>query len=106
MTEVRGYCTLCRSRCGAVYTVEEGTLTGVRPDSEDPTGAALCPKGRAAPELVRSPRRLSLRHPHDQRRPCLPFNRPHQHLHDEPSRVSYPFRSWEGVRNPGCFRGL
>ena len=58
MTEVRGFCTLCRSRCGAVYSVEDGALTGVRPDPEHPTGAALCPKGRAAPELVRSPRRL------------------------------------------------
>ncbi|WP_406632079.1 molybdopterin-dependent oxidoreductase [Amycolatopsis sp. WGS_07] len=58
MSEVRGYCTLCRSRCGAVYTVENGALLGVRPDTEHPTGAALCPKGRAAPELVRSPERL------------------------------------------------
>ncbi|WP_237748281.1 molybdopterin-dependent oxidoreductase [Nocardia brasiliensis] len=58
MAEVRGYCTLCRSRCGAVYTVENGVLRGVRPDSEHPTGAAMCPKGRAAPELVYSPERL------------------------------------------------
>ncbi|MEK8173873.1 hypothetical protein NKH77_47920 [Streptomyces sp. M19] len=43
--EKRGYCTLCRSRCGAVYTVEGGALTGVRPDPEHPTGAAMCPKG-------------------------------------------------------------
>ena len=57
--EVRGFCTLCRSRCGAVYTVEDGMLTGVRPDTEHPTGAALCPKGRAAPEIVHSPRRLT-----------------------------------------------
>ena len=34
-------------------------LTGVRPDTEHPTGAALCPKGRAAPEIVHSPRRLT-----------------------------------------------
>ncbi|GAA1959109.1 molybdopterin-dependent oxidoreductase [Amycolatopsis minnesotensis] len=58
MTEVRGYCTLCRSRCGAVYTVESGALRGVRPDPDHPTGAAMCPKGRAAPELVHSPERL------------------------------------------------
>lgn len=58
MPEVRGYCTLCRSRCGAVYTIENGSLRGVRPDSAHPTGAALCPKGRAAPELVHSPERL------------------------------------------------
>lgn len=58
MTEVRGFCTLCRSRCGAVYEIEDGALTGVRPDPEHPTGAALCPKGRAAPEIAHSPRRL------------------------------------------------
>ncbi|MFD2469986.1 molybdopterin-dependent oxidoreductase [Amycolatopsis silviterrae] len=58
-SEVRGYCTLCRSRCGAVYTVENGAMTGVRPDPEHPTGAAMCPKGRAAPEIVHSPRRLT-----------------------------------------------
>ncbi|MBB4683446.1 molybdopterin-dependent oxidoreductase [Amycolatopsis jiangsuensis] len=59
MSEVRGYCTLCRSRCGAVYTVEDGRLRGVRPDPGHPTGAAMCPKGRAAPELVHSPARLT-----------------------------------------------
>jgi len=59
MTEVRGYCTLCRSRCGAVYTVGGGSLLAVRPDTEHPTGAALCPKGRAAPEIVHSPDRLT-----------------------------------------------
>ncbi|WP_280449989.1 molybdopterin-dependent oxidoreductase [Nocardia brasiliensis] len=58
MAEVRGYCTLCRSRCGAVYTVENGVLRDVRPDSAHPTGAAMCPKGRAAPEMVYSPERL------------------------------------------------
>ncbi|MGW3526531.1 molybdopterin-dependent oxidoreductase [Streptomyces olivaceus] len=59
MVEKQGYCTLCRSRCGAVYTVEGGALTGVRPDPGHPTGAALCPKGRAAPEIVHSPDRLT-----------------------------------------------
>ncbi|MGE6734961.1 molybdopterin-dependent oxidoreductase [Streptomyces sp. NPDC059900] len=59
MAEKRGYCTLCRSRCGAVYTVEAGSLRGVRPDTDHPTGAAMCPKGRAAPEIVHSPDRLT-----------------------------------------------
>lgn len=54
-----GYCTLCRSRCGAVYTVESGRLTQVAPDTGHPTGTALCPKGRAAPEIVHSTRRLT-----------------------------------------------
>lgn len=56
---IQGYCTLCRSRCGAIYTIEAGSLTDVRPDPEHPTGAAVCPKGRAAPEIVHSPRRLT-----------------------------------------------
>lgn len=55
----RGYCTLCRSRCGAVYTVESGRMTQVAPDTSHPTGTALCPKGRAAPEIVHSTRRLT-----------------------------------------------
>ncbi|MET7639363.1 molybdopterin-dependent oxidoreductase [Streptomyces sp. NPDC005438] len=55
----RGYCTLCRSRCGAVYTVESGRMTQVAPDPEHPTGTALCPKGRAAPEIAHSTRRLT-----------------------------------------------
>ncbi|MDV3130172.1 molybdopterin-dependent oxidoreductase [Mycobacterium sp. 21AC1] len=53
-----GYCTLCRSRCGAVYSVDGDRLVSVAPDPDHPTGAALCPKGRAAPEIVHSPRRL------------------------------------------------
>ncbi|MFC9250292.1 molybdopterin-dependent oxidoreductase [Amycolatopsis thailandensis] len=59
MADVRGYCTLCRSRCGAIYTIENGMMTGVRPDPAHPTGTAMCPKGRAAPELVHSPERLT-----------------------------------------------
>ncbi|AXK32448.1 molybdopterin dinucleotide-binding protein [Streptomyces armeniacus] len=55
----RGYCTLCRSRCGAVYTVESGRITQVAPDPGHPTGTALCPKGRAAPEIAHSTRRLT-----------------------------------------------
>ncbi|GFG49678.1 molybdopterin dinucleotide-binding protein [Mycolicibacterium agri] len=54
-----GYCTLCRSRCGALYSIEGDRLLSVAPDPEHPTGAALCPKGRAAPEIVHSPRRLT-----------------------------------------------
>ncbi|MER5864945.1 molybdopterin-dependent oxidoreductase [Kitasatospora sp. NPDC002040] len=57
--EVRGFCTLCKSRCGAVYTVERGRITAVRPDGDHPTGAAMCPKGRAAAEIAHSTRRLT-----------------------------------------------
>ncbi|MCW7991130.1 hypothetical protein XF35_39460, partial [Streptomyces platensis subsp. clarensis] len=57
--EKRGFCTLCKSRCGAVFTIEDGRLTGVRPDPDHPTGAAMCPKGRSAPEIAHSTRRLT-----------------------------------------------
>ena len=53
-----GYCALCRSRCGATYTVEDGVLTAAGPNPEHPTGAALCVKGKAAPEILYSPDRI------------------------------------------------
>lgn len=57
--EKRGFCTLCKSRCGAIFTIEDGRLTGVRPDPGHPTGTAMCPKGRAAPEIAHSTNRLT-----------------------------------------------
>ena len=59
MAVVPGYCTLCRSRCGTLNTVENDRLLKVEPNPEHPTGRAICPKGRAAPEIVHSPRRLT-----------------------------------------------
>ncbi|MER7761162.1 molybdopterin-dependent oxidoreductase [Streptomyces sp. NPDC097619] len=58
-SETRSFCTLCKSRCGVVYTVERGRITGARPDPDHPNGGALCPKGRAAPELAHATRRLT-----------------------------------------------
>ncbi len=58
MTDLHGYCPLCISRCGSISTVEGGRLTKVRPDPDHPTGRSFCIKGRAAPELVHSDRRL------------------------------------------------
>ncbi len=56
---VRGWCALCRSRCGCVSIVREDRLIRVEPDPGHPTGRALCAKGRAAPELVHHPDRLT-----------------------------------------------
>lgn len=53
-----GYCTLCRSRCGSITLVDGGRMVGVEPRPDHPTGGALCAKGRAAPEMVHSPKRL------------------------------------------------
>ena len=50
--QVQGYCSLCLARCGTVATVTDGRFTRLDPDPTHPTGAAICAKGRAAPELV------------------------------------------------------
>jgi hypothetical protein len=42
-----------------VAVVDDGRLTAIEPDPSHPTGAKLCPKGRAAPELVYHPDRLT-----------------------------------------------
>jgi anaerobic selenocysteine-containing dehydrogenase len=52
MRQVHGYCSLCIARCGTVATVTDGIFTRLDPDPAHPTGAAICAKGRAAPELV------------------------------------------------------
>ena len=64
---VHGYCALCIARCGTVATVEDGRFTRLDPDRSHPTGQAICAKGRAAPELVYHPERLT--HPLRRTRP-------------------------------------
>ncbi|WP_281017207.1 MULTISPECIES: molybdopterin-dependent oxidoreductase [unclassified Minwuia] len=62
MTDTRhvpAYCAQCRSRCGCIAVVENGRLAGIEPMPDHPTGAKLCPKGRAAPEQVYHPDRLT-----------------------------------------------
>lgn len=54
----RGYCTLCRSRCGTVNVVANDALIAVHPDAAHPTGKAMCMKGKSAPELVHSADRV------------------------------------------------
>lgn len=49
---ISAFCTQCRSRCGCTAVVEDGRLLGIEPLPGHPTGDKLCPKGRAAPELV------------------------------------------------------
>ena len=55
---IRGWCALCRSRCGCISVVRDGRLVKVERDPSHPTGRALCAKGQAAPEQVESPDRL------------------------------------------------
>ena len=59
ITRTPAFCTQCRSRCGCVAVVEDGKLTGIDPLPGHPSGEKLCPKGRAAPELVYHPDRLT-----------------------------------------------
>ena len=56
---VPGYCGLCLARCGTVATVTDGRFTRLDADPTHPTGAAICAKGRAAPELVYHKDRLT-----------------------------------------------
>ncbi len=64
---IHGYCALCIARCGTVATVEDGRFTRLDPDPSHPTGQAICAKGRAAPEIVYHPERLT--HPLRRTRP-------------------------------------
>ncbi len=64
---IQGYCGLCIARCGTIATVEDGRFTRLDPDPTHPAGQALCAKGRAAPELVYHPERLT--HPLRRTRP-------------------------------------
>src|SRR5262245_28454370 len=57
--QIKGFCGLCIARCGTIATVQDGRFTRLDPDPSHPTGAALCAKGRAAPELVYSKNRLT-----------------------------------------------
>src|SRR5215471_3144987 len=64
---IHGYCALCIARCGTVATVRDGRFVRLDPDPSHPTGHAICAKGRAAPELVYHPERLT--HPLRRTRP-------------------------------------
>jgi len=56
--QVRTFCPLCVSRCGATATIEDGEFVALGPDPSHPTGQAVCVKGKAAPDIVRHLDRL------------------------------------------------
>ena len=66
-TRHHGWCPMCRSRCGCISNVRDGRLIAVEPDPSHPTGAAICAKGRAVPEMVYSDDRVL--HPMRRTRP-------------------------------------
>lgn len=52
-------CHLCEAMCGLLVTVEEGRVTDIRPDVNDPFSRGhMCPKGYALKELHEDPDRL------------------------------------------------
>jgi anaerobic selenocysteine-containing dehydrogenase len=55
---IPAFCPLCVSRCGCEAVVENGRLVAIEPDPSHPTGASICAKGRASPELVEAKDRL------------------------------------------------
>lgn len=58
-TERRTFCRLCNAACGALVTVEDGQVTGVRGDRDHPISRGyLCPKGRALGRYHHHPDRL------------------------------------------------
>jgi anaerobic selenocysteine-containing dehydrogenase len=57
-----GVCNLCEAICGLELTIEQGKVTGVRGNPDDPLSRGhICPKGVAIADLHTDPDRL--RHP-------------------------------------------
>ncbi len=53
------YCRICEPLCGLVATVEDGTVTQLRPDSEHPLSRGqACPKGIAFVDIQNDPDRV------------------------------------------------
>ena len=52
------FCAQCRSRCGCEVILENDQLIRIEPLPSHPSGKKLCPKGKAAAELVYHPDRL------------------------------------------------
>jgi anaerobic selenocysteine-containing dehydrogenase len=59
ITKTPSYCAQCRSRCGCLVVVADDKLIRIEPLAGHPSGEKLCPKGKAAPELIYHPDRLT-----------------------------------------------
>src|SRR5689334_21732584 len=52
-------CNLCEAMCGVAITTENGTITGIRGDADDPLSRGyICPKAAALGDLHQDPDRL------------------------------------------------
>lgn len=59
MTTTLGVCNLCEAVCGLVLEVEDGRVTSVRGNPDDPLSRGhVCPKGTALPDIEQDPDRL------------------------------------------------
>ncbi len=57
---IRSICFECHSRCGVILEVEGGRLKAVKGDPDHPhSHGYTCPKGRAAPEMIYHPDRIT-----------------------------------------------
>ena len=55
----RGVCNLCEAICGLVLTLEDGRVTGVRGNPDDPLSRGhVCPKAFALQDVYDDPDRL------------------------------------------------
>ena len=55
----RGVCNLCEAICGLVFTLEDGRVTGVRGNPDDPLSRGhICPKAVALQDVHEDPDRL------------------------------------------------
>ncbi|WP_109509926.1 molybdopterin-dependent oxidoreductase [Nocardioides speluncae] len=70
VTETKlGVCNLCEAVCGLVLTIEDGTVTSIRGNPDDPLSRGyICPKGTAMADVYDDPDRL--------RRPVRRVDRP------------------------------
>jgi anaerobic selenocysteine-containing dehydrogenase len=59
-TEVPTFCRICEPLCGLIATVEDGRLTGLRPDEKDPHSQGFCcVKGLSMTQIVNDPDRIT-----------------------------------------------
>jgi anaerobic selenocysteine-containing dehydrogenase len=62
ITKINSVCGLCSGYCGIIITLEEGIPVFIKGNPDNPNNkGGLCPKGRAALELLTAPGRL--KHP-------------------------------------------
>ncbi len=61
-SEIKSTCGMCFAACGVLIQVRDGKVVKVKGDPQSPVNhGVLCPKGRAAPQLLYHPERL--KHP-------------------------------------------